>query len=90
MTSRRYRRTSTWNRHHQKRPRATLTPALTLLLYVLLCLPLVRVDQAIQDQRRIERAESEERRRQRKRRPYNVVDEADVVLARALGRRGTR
>jgi len=22
MTSRRYRRTSTWNRHHQKRPRA--------------------------------------------------------------------
>ncbi len=61
-----------------------------LLLYVLLCLPLVRVNQAIQDQRRIARAESEERRRQRTRRPYNVVDEADVVLARALGRRGTR
>jgi len=40
------------------------------------------VDQAIKEQERTARTEGEEQR-QRLRRPYNVVDEADAVLARA-------
>jgi len=51
---------------------------------------IVRVDRAIKGQERAERAEGEDRRRQLRRRPYSVVDEAEAVLARAQGRRGTR
>lgn len=36
------------------------------------------------------RAEGAERHRQLRRRPYNVGDEAEAVLAHAHGRRGTR
>jgi hypothetical protein len=61
-----------------------------LIVYVTLCALIVRVDRAIKGQERAERAEGEDRRRQLRRRPYSVVDEAEAVLARAQGRRGTR
>jgi len=60
-----------------------------LLIYVTLCALIVRVDRAIKGQERTERAEGEERRRQLRRRPYSVVDEAEAVLVRAQGRRET-
>jgi type VI protein secretion system component VasK len=60
-----------------------------LLIYVALCTLIVRGDQAIKAQGRDKRAEDEERRQRLRRRPYSVVDEADAVLARAHGRRGT-
>jgi len=41
------------------------------------------VDQAIKEQERTARTEGEEQRQRLRRRPYNVVDEADAVLARA-------
>jgi len=61
-----------------------------LLIYVTLCALIVRIDRAIKRQERVERVEGEERRRRLRRRPYSVVDEAETVLDRALGRRGTR
>jgi len=60
-----------------------------LLVYVALCILIVRVDHAIKAQKWSERAEDEERRQRLRRRPYSVVDEAEAVLARAQGRRGT-
>jgi len=59
-----------------------------LLIYVTLCALIVRVDRAIKGQERAARAEGEDRRRQLRRRPYSVVDEAEAVLVRAHGRRG--
>jgi len=59
-----------------------------LLIYVTLCALIVRVDRAIKGQERAARAEGEDRRRQLRRRPYSVVDEAEAVLARAHRRRG--
>ena len=44
---------------------------------------IVRVDQAIKEQERTARTEGEEQRQRLRRRPYNVVDEADAVLVRA-------
>ena len=41
------------------------------------------VDQAIQEQERTAPTEGEEQRQRLRRRPYNVVDEADAVLVRA-------
>ena len=49
----------------------------------------MRGDQAIEEQGRAKRAEDEERSQRLRRRPYSVVDEAEAVLARAQGRRGT-
>ncbi len=57
-----------------------------ILVYLVLCTLIVRVDRAM---KRRERAAGEERRRQLRRRPYSVVDEAEAVLARAQGQ-GTR
>jgi len=59
-----------------------------LLIYVTLWALIVQVDSARKGQERAARVESEERRRQLRRRPYSVVDEAEAVLARAHGRRG--
>jgi len=50
---------------------------------------IVRVDQAIKEQERTARTEGEEQRQRLRRRPYSVVDEAEAVLARAQGPRGT-
>jgi len=60
-----------------------------LLVDAALCILIVRVDQAIKKQRRVERVENEERRRRLRRRPYSVVAEAEAVLAHAQGRRET-
>jgi hypothetical protein len=60
-----------------------------LIVYVTLCTVIIRGDRAIKRQERAARAEGEERRRQLRRRPYSVVDEAEAVLARAQGQ-GTR
>jgi len=61
-----------------------------LLIYVTLCALIVRVDRAMKGQERAERVAGEERRRQLRRRPYSVVDEAEAVLAHAHGRGGMR
>ncbi len=66
--------------------RATLV---ALIVYVTLCMVIIRGDRAMKGQERAARAESEERRRRLGRRPYSVVDEAEAVLARAQGQ-GTR
>jgi len=59
-----------------------------LLVYMALCALIVRVARAMKGQERAGYPEREERRRQLRRRPYSVVDEAEAVLARAHGRRG--
>ncbi len=61
-----------------------------LLVYMVLCTLIVRVDRSIKDQIRVERVESEARRQRLRRPPYSVVDEAEAVLARVQGRRGAR
>jgi len=68
---------------------ARLTLA-ALLVDAALCILIVRVDQAIKKQRRVERVENEERRRRLRRRPYSVVAEAEAVLVRAQERREMR
>jgi len=60
-----------------------------LIVYVTLCTVIIRGGRAMKGQERAERAVGEERRRQLRRRPYSVVDEAEAVLARAQGQ-GTR
>jgi len=60
-----------------------------LTVYVTLCTVIIRGGRAMKGQERAERAVGEERRRQLRRRPYSVVDEAEAVLARAQGQ-GTR
>ncbi len=59
-----------------------------LIVYVTLCMMIIRGDRAMKGRERAARAAGEERR-QRLRRPYSVVDEAEAVLARAQGQ-GTR
>jgi len=59
-----------------------------LVVYLALCALIVRGDRAMKGQERAGCPEREERRRQLRRRPYSVVDEAEAVLARAHGRRG--
>jgi len=54
-----------------------------LLVYVALWVDQAIVDQAIKEQERTARTEGEEQRQRLRRRPSNVVDEADAVLARA-------
>ncbi len=61
------------------------TALAALLVYVTLCMVIIRVDRTIKGHERGERAASEERRRWLRRRPYSVVDEAEAVLARAQG-----
>jgi len=65
------------------------TALAALLVYVTLCMAIIRVDRTIKRQERAARAAGEERRRRLRRRPYSVVDEAEAVLARAQGQ-GTR
>ncbi len=66
--------------------RATLV---ALIVYVTLCMVIIRGDRAMKGQERAERAAGEERRRRLRRRPYSVVDEAEAVLAR-VQEQGTR
>ncbi len=54
-----------------------------LIVYVTLCMVIIRGDRPMKGQERAERAAGEERRRRLGRRPYSVVDEAEAVLARA-------
>jgi len=67
--------------------RATLV---ALIVYVTLCMVIIRGDRAMKGQEWAERAAGEERRRRLRRRPYSVVAEAEAVLDRAHGRRRTR
>ena len=59
-----------------------------LIVYVTLCMMIIRGDRAMKGRERAACAAGEERCR-RLRRPYSVVDEAEAVLARAQGQ-GTR
>jgi len=61
------------------------TALAALLVYVTLCMMIIRVDRTIKGHERVKRAASEERRRRFRRRPYSVVDEAEAVLAPAQG-----
>ncbi len=60
-----------------------------LIVYVTLCMMIIRGDRAMKGRERAARAAGEERRRRLRRRPYSVVDEAEAVLARVQGQ-GTR
>jgi len=83
----------TWSRRGSapmSAARAALAALAALLVYVTLCALIVRIGRAMKERARVARAEGAERHRQLRRRPYNVGDEAEAVLAHAHGRRGTR
>ena len=80
----------TWSRRGSAPMSAARAALAALLVYVPLCALIVRIGRAMKERARVARAEGAERHRQLRRRPYNVGDEAEAVLAHAHGRRGTR